>query len=626
MSKVGQDNVELSPRAEGILKDINSLPGRVSSYKDSIVQLKPTTAEERILHFDAHLSVIEGLGSKAIRENSPASTIDSLIDVIHESNKAYSKFANEVDKAKLNVNAAKTEAALKGFVLPLSIGGPSNELDSFGLNTDEYKIAMQATKTAILELANKHISKEDYAEEIRKRAQEILKSDPQAFSTEKLEQFDKFIGQGKQIKKPSKLTDPELEAIALATAKSVDSLSNSIIKDTQSVPSIVLVNDVIKQMEKQHKVKFTPERVEKLMKNLVPTLTKLGPEYLEANKAALTKELSDSLRARQTATSKLGSNYTITTKNLKKFASKIDKTHQPKAAALIKAAKVATPEALAEPKPKKLPPPRPPKLPPPRPPKSPVPPKSLVEPRLPKSPVPPPIPKTVTVVAPPEALVAKPTSLKPPPPLPRTVVTVAAPDHAKAIINDSIKQLQMEHKVKFTPEKIATLTKALAPALAKFGPEYMQTHKATLTRELSSSLRSGQGFISQATGTYSISNSELEKITNKMNKASLEVSNNTVKTVIGRMSDSEITGKLNAFAKEAGGKTFDKAPTVEDIAKIRLSNPKKFDQIFNAPKPLSPDLQEKAHNAPTKSTSPRPPAYPPPKPPATKGQGGGHVM
>ena len=433
MSKVGQDNVELSPRAEGILKDINSLPGRVSSYKDSIVQLKPTTAEERILHFDAHLSVIEGLGSKAIRENSPASTIDSLIDVIHESNKAYSKFANEVDKAKLNVNAAKTEAALKGFVLPLSIGGPSNELDSFGLNTDEYKIAMQATKTAILELANKHISKEDYAEEIRKRAQEILKSDPQAFSTEKLEQFDKFIGQGKQIKKPSKLTDPELEAIALATAKSVDSLSNSIIKDTQSVPSIVLVNDVIKQMEKQHKVKFTPERVEKLMKNLVPTLTKLGPEYLEA-------------------------------------------------------------------------------------------------------------------------------------------------------------------------------------------------HKATLTRELSSSLRSGQGFISQATGTYSISNSELEKITNKMNKASLEVSNNTVKTVIGRMSDSEITGKLNAFAKEAGGKTFDKAPTVEDIDKIRLSNPKKFDQIFNAPKPLSPDLQEKAHNAPTKSTSPRPPAYPPPKPPATKGQGGGHVM
>ena len=373
----------------------------------------------------------------------------------------------------------------------------------------------------------------------------------------------------------------------------------------------VLVNDAIEQIKKQHGVDLTPQKVEKLIKTLVPTLTKLGPEYLGANKAALTKELSDSLRARQTATSKLGSNYTITTKNLKKIASKIDKTHQPKAAALIKAAKVATPEALAEPKPKKLPPPRPPKLPPPRP---------------PKGPVPPPIPKTVTVVAPPEALVAKPTSLKPPPPLPRTVVTVAAPDHAKAIINDSIKQLQMEHKVKFTPEKIATLTKALAPALAKFGPEYMQTHKATLTRELSSSLRSGQGFISQATGTYSISNSELEKITNKMNKVSLEVSNTTVKTAIGRMSESEITGKLNAFAKEAGGKTFDKAPTVEDIAKIRLSNPKKFDQIFNAPKPLSPDLQEKAHNAPTKSTSPRPPAYPPPKPPATKGQGGGHVM
>ena len=340
----------------------------------------------------------------------------------------------------------------------------------------------------------------------------------------------------------------------------------------------VLINDAIEQMKKQHGVDLTPQKVEKLIKTLVPTLTKLGPEYLEANKTALTKELSDSLRARQTATSKLGSNYTITTKNLKKIASKIDKTHQPKAAALIKA---ATPGALAEPKPKKLPPPRPPKLPPPRPPKSLVPPKPLVEPRSPKGPVPPPIPKTVTVVAPPEALVAKPMSLKPPPALPRTVVTVAAPDHAKAIINDSIKQLQMEHKVKFTPEKIATLTKALTPALAKLGPEYMRTHKATLTRELSSSLRSGQGFISQATGTYSISNSELEKITNKMNKASLEVSNTTVKTAIGKgMSNTEITGKLNAFAKEAGGKTFDKAPTVEDIAKILLSNPKKNSTKF----------------------------------------------
>ena len=111
----------------------------------------------------------------------------------------------------------------------------------------------------------------------------------------------------------------------------------------------------------------------------------------------------------------------------------------------------------------------------------------------------------------------------------------------------------MEHKVKFTPEKIATLTKALTPALAKFGTEYMQTHKATLT--ISSSLRSGQGFISQATGTYSISNSELEKITNKMNKASLKVSNTTVKTAKGKgMSNTEITGKLNAFANRLAAK------------------------------------------------------------------------
>ena len=182
------------------------------------------------------------------------------------------------------------------------------------------------------------------------------------------------------------------------------------------------------------------------------------------------------------------------------------------------------------------------------------------------------------------------------------LTNISARYEATVLVNDAIEQMKKKHGVDLTPERVEKLMKNLVPTLTKLGPEYMETHKLKLTRELSSSLRSGQGFISQATGTYNISNRELVKITNKMDKASQEVSNTTVKNARREreMSNPDITVKLNVFVKETDGKSFDKAPTIEDIAKIRLSNPKKFDQIFNAPKPLSPDL-----NAPPKSTKTR---------------------
>ena len=52
-----------------------------------------------------------------------------------------------------------------------------------------------------------------------------------------------------------------------------------------------LIADVIKQIEKEQRVKFAPGKVEKITKALVPTLTQLGPEYLETHKNELTKGL-----------------------------------------------------------------------------------------------------------------------------------------------------------------------------------------------------------------------------------------------------------------------------------------------------------------------------------------------
>jgi uncharacterized protein (DUF2164 family) len=84
-------------------------------------------------------------------------------------------------------------------------------------------------------------------------------------------------------------------------------------------------------MEKEQKVKFTPEIAEKITKSLVPTLTKLGPDYLETKKALLTKELVSSLKHGQTYASRIFGNFAIATKELEHIANNIGKVHQPQA-------------------------------------------------------------------------------------------------------------------------------------------------------------------------------------------------------------------------------------------------------------------------------------------------------
>ena len=100
-----------------------------------------------------------------------------------------------------------------------------------------------------------------------------------------------------------------------------------------------LIADVIKQIEKEQRVKFTPGKVEKITKALVPTLTKLGPEYLETHKNELTNGLIIFLKEGQTYASRIGSEYSISAKELGNIATKLEKQHQlqANAAKLVKA-------------------------------------------------------------------------------------------------------------------------------------------------------------------------------------------------------------------------------------------------------------------------------------------------
>ncbi len=560
---MAKDEPDFSGRANGLLADINRLVGRIDSYKESIVALKPSPSEEKILHFYGSLSVIEGLGSKAIRENSPSSSIDRLVEVVHKSKNEASRLTSDpIELGKLELNSAKTEAALKGFVLPLSLGGPSNELDNFGLNIEEYAIPMQATKEAILALSNKNIPKEEYAEAIIKKTQEILKNDPKGFPPEKLEQYEKFIAQGKQVQKPSKLSQAESLAVTSAVAKSVDGFINSMTKDAQVVTPILLIDQSIKELEKKG-YKFSPETKKEISKQLMPALNSLGSDYLAANNNDLVKELVTSIDKGKSFSSRFSENFAIGSKDLHSVATKISTGHLTKsneaaekqyqsrfskmganlgsdknfsknlnifleargekpisleqfkklsdkdlaqhrkadpkefdkvifgigAAPVIDKAKPVVKEVPVEvivpPKPEKLP-----EGPPSRP-----------APRRPIS-------------APPSLIT--PVQVQPAPKLENVsvVVDAIAIGKATAIIDASIKA--GGHRI--TPERVAKITKALAPTLAKLGADYLEKNQAGLTKDLVASLKAGQGYSTSFTGNYTVSTAELGKIAVKMEK------------------------------------------------------------------------------------------------------------
>ena len=86
------------------------------------------------------------MGSKAIRENAPSHVVDKLVEGIHTSRIEHLKLATTPEeRQKIELNSSKTEAAVKGFVLPLTLGGPSDELERFGLDQDEMLVPMKAT-------------------------------------------------------------------------------------------------------------------------------------------------------------------------------------------------------------------------------------------------------------------------------------------------------------------------------------------------------------------------------------------------------------------------------------------------------------------------------------------------
>ena len=352
--------------------------------------------------------------------------------------------------------------------------------------------------------------------------------------------------------------DLAIMAVVEQSKKEVESSVNSIIEES------------IKDLEKKGH-KFSAATRKEMFAELVPALTSLGSEYLEANKSDLSKGLTASLNAGKSFSFRFKEDFTIGEKDLHSVATKISTGHLTKsnesaekqyhsrfskmganlgsdknfsqnlnnlleargekpisleqfkklsdkdlaqhrkvdpkefdkvifgigAAPVVDKAKPVVKEVPIE----VIVPPKPEKL-PGGPPSRPVPP-------IPSRPAP-----RRPISAPPSLIT--PVQVQPAPKLENVsvVVDAVAIVKATAIIDASIKA--EGHRI--TPERVAKITKALAPTLAKLGADYLEKNQAGLTKDLVASLKAGQGYSTSFTGSYTVSTAELGKIAAKMEK------------------------------------------------------------------------------------------------------------
>jgi hypothetical protein len=317
----------LSENAIKMISDAKSLVPRLDHYI-RLADLNPNKSEKLLTFFESALSVVEGLGSKLIRENA-ANKVDILVQAIYLNKDQSSKLIDKPQElAKLDLNAAKTEAALKGFTLPLSAGSQLFELDSKKLERNEILAAVQSVKQTVLEFANKGIAANEYPDTICKSAIQKLSTESN-ISQEKLNQFKEFIEQGIKVQKPSKLSSQENKLLEEAVSKSVDQITNKFNKASKEV-QIELILDSVLAKTKENNIRFGKAASAKIKSSLSPALAEASIDDLIKNKDAIIKNIYDDISKNKTfksggynifktAHSVITGNYSVPTNQLDKI-------------------------------------------------------------------------------------------------------------------------------------------------------------------------------------------------------------------------------------------------------------------------------------------------------------------
>ncbi|MFY9590109.1 hypothetical protein [Rickettsia endosymbiont of Halotydeus destructor] len=281
------DNKNIA-KIEGQIQDIKNLPGRINTLIKN-TEFINDLIEKHIRSNDYIISTIEGLGASTINKILSNDKIQKLVNNINNSLEQSIKLeVNEEEKGKLKLNLSKTEAALKGFILPLSAGGPYDDLGYEGVvdKAEILSIPVAAVKKALVEVNGKNIPKDQYAKEIIKIAMKILKDNKPAFSLEKLAEYEKYITLGDKSKK-SKLNTDEIPL------EKLEELRKAVTKTTDQIIEKLNINKEIGKTLEQCVTIINKSKIDnkKVTKTLMPVLATLDTAYLSENNAVIAKEL-----------------------------------------------------------------------------------------------------------------------------------------------------------------------------------------------------------------------------------------------------------------------------------------------------------------------------------------------
>ncbi|MDP5020916.1 MAG: hypothetical protein NWP91_04205, partial [Rickettsiaceae bacterium] len=305
---MSKNQPELSVRTAGALKDLGALVGRYNAYTQAIdngLSLGAfKDAEIASRYHDSCLSVIDGLGAQEFRNHLTSEQKVALVNAINSSSAEIVNFTEtQVDKNKLTIITAKLEASLKGFELPLSLGGPVDELTLYSLDKADYSKIINITKQSLLELSGQNIQPEDYAEQIKILINQKAKD---VFPEEQLEDVRKIIEQGTKPSKKNRFESSELPVLAQAAVQASNALIEILEQNKQNALSRDILVSVIESIEADGS-KVSPKQAKILIKELTPMLNKalseLDPDYVRNNRGVLVAEIEKRILSKSMVTS-----------------------------------------------------------------------------------------------------------------------------------------------------------------------------------------------------------------------------------------------------------------------------------------------------------------------------------
>jgi len=269
---------QLSPLAKGLVGDIKNCVVTNTTKAQVIGESSLTTYEMIAGRYNSSMSTIEGLGARALMSFSSPEEIQALVNNIHAAEEVHRTFiGNPIDAEKGRLSAAKTEAALKGYALPVSKGGPYDEITlSRPLTDEEREMAFAAAKEALLTVANKNIPSAEYGQKVQEEYSKILRKNHPELSPEKLTLLEEYASKGTVKKQGQALPEPEKEQIKEAAQETLAEFrrifSNHKDKMLSTEPNIIL---------EENAQKFLIQAVEKNFKSQGYTIDPTAKRELE---------------------------------------------------------------------------------------------------------------------------------------------------------------------------------------------------------------------------------------------------------------------------------------------------------------------------------------------------------